>query len=811
MKRFLQTPRSILSVIIGLRKSLLITACCWLSNLCFAQTGFRITGYVENPNHEKLMGNAMALSVQDSAFLIGSGFLEGNFELTGLPATDVLLKLTSVQFGDTVMLVRFQGEQQIDLGTITIRHLINTLHEVEVVASRPQVAFRPDGVLEVQVSNTILAGSSTVPELLSRTPNVVQDDDGISVVGKGQAILYLNGKRITTERLSSISVSQVKKIEVMENPTAQYDAEGRAVINIITTGNPDDGYRTTATQSITWSKLAGLMTQTVLHADYRKQRLNIAGNYDLRTGRDRDLFHTTRIRPEQADYLNSALYTDRKRDLKNISGYQLGMSYNLTDKSYFSAEYNGFTERIDDSTNGTNRIVTPSENGLYATAVNRQGKVRNNSLVLNFNRELDSIGSFVFAGGQFSRYRSYAGDHIQEHNIINGEEVSRQLQSILTSEISVYSPQVDVVKVFPSGHSLDMGIKLSYARTSSDLGFFVYTGESVFEKDTDRSTRFSYTETVPAAYVNAKGKLSATLTYTAGLRSEWTNYTLATTALKDGYIQNRYVNFFPNVQMVVSLPKEVKLRLLYTARIARPAYQALNPFLIYQDAFTSVEGNPAMKPEKTHSFEIGASLNTFDMKAGYTYTFDPLNAAALRGQTEKSYVLKGINLHRGHLYYAALSASFHAGGFSSTNTVNISFTELTDNQYGFEQRPSRPQLYIYSSNKATVGKLFTLQMLAWYQGEKYSALYYSKSRALVTLGIERELFRKSLKGSFTVNDVFQTNKPEGNYAIGQTDITYERLYNTRYYRLMLAYTLGRLRQTAYKTKTTGDAENSRAR
>ena len=284
-----------------------------------AQNLHTVSGKVVSRSGEVLLGNVVALSVTDSSFVKGNSFLEGDFELAGLDRREVLLKLTSLQFKDTLFRVVFNEKQSVQLGVIVVNDGMRVLDAVEIVGDVPLFNARPDGVLQVNVANTVLATSNSVNEILTRTPQVTVDDDGISVFGKGQAILYLNGKRVPAERLASLSASQVKSIEVISNPSAIYDAEGKAVINIITKDNLQDGYRVTAQQQLTWSDMAGAASNSILNFNYKRSKVDVSGNYDLRLGNDAELLYTSRVRPDQDDYLHSDLVWDFQRDLKNIS------------------------------------------------------------------------------------------------------------------------------------------------------------------------------------------------------------------------------------------------------------------------------------------------------------------------------------------------------------------------------------------------------------------------------------------------------------------------------------------------------------
>ncbi len=110
----------------------------------------------------------------------------------------------------------------------------NQLNEVVITSQPSLLKYSSNGTIDVNVNGTVLATSSSVNELLGRVPNVVVAEGQISVLGKGEAIIYLNGILINYERFAAIPVSQIVKIEVISNPSSKYDAEGKAVVNIVT-------------------------------------------------------------------------------------------------------------------------------------------------------------------------------------------------------------------------------------------------------------------------------------------------------------------------------------------------------------------------------------------------------------------------------------------------------------------------------------------------------------------------------------------------------------------------------------------------
>jgi hypothetical protein len=775
-----------------------------------AQNIRSISARVIDSKQEPLMGNALLYSAEDPAFVKGISFLNGSFELSDINQKEITLKLTSLLFADTLIRIKYKGAAHVDLGTIIVKQHNLQLNEVQISAQQPLTRYMSNGNLEVKVANTILANSSSLTEILSRAPNVIVSDGQIAVAGKGEAAIYLNGRLITSERMSSIPASQIEKIEVISNPSSKYDAEGKAVINIITKVNTGMGVLGSVSQQVTASEFAGANTNTMFDLNYNKGKFTLVGNYGLFQGRNRERLYTTRTRPSEEDYLRSELTTNWRRKLRNFSNYGLGAQYNISKDKSVSLGYSGNLEKQGGGQDSKNSITTREGTRFYTSDIKKDEGRLNHSFTLNYNQTIDTLGSVLFVGSQYSDYHADINDFIDERSLIDGTDGFRALKNDVEHKILISSTQVDYTKVFRSRARLEFGLKFSYVNTNSGTNFLIADNGGDFKPDENLSSDFEYREKIPAAYLNYSGLMMGKTNFGIGLRGEWTDYTLNTSVSGGQVIRDHYFNVFPNLLLSRMISDQLKLSAAYVSRITRPRYQALNPFVIYQDPFTTIEGNPNLQPEKVHSFELGANYRKVDLRVGYNYVIDPLTAAALRGNTPNSYVLKGINLDKSHAYFAALSVSTGAGFWTAINTVNLSYTKMIDDQFSFVSLPSRPQWYLYSSNTFKVKNLFKVQLLAWYLGDRSSGLYQDRSRSSVSIGIDKDFFNDALKLKFLANDIFSKTNSSGNYSVGQTDIFYKRTYNNNYFRLMATYSFGKLKSSNYKNKATGQAENNRA-
>lgn len=686
------------------------------------------------------------------------------------------------------------------------------LNEVVIKRDASLIKYSANGTIDVNVANTLLSTSSSVNELLSRVPNVIITEGQISVLGKGEAIIYLNGILINSERFAAIPVSQISKIEVISNPSSKYDAEGKAVINIITKKNIESGMMGSASQQVTVSEFAGTSTNTLLDFNYTKGKFSFVTNYGLQLGKGRELLYTTRTRPNPEDYMRSQLTTDWKRQFNNYSNFGFGLQYTFSEKNYISLAYSGNIEDLGGVVLSRNSIANNAGNSFYTTDIAKNDVLLNQFINLNYNAITDRKGSSLFIATQYSNYNGTVRDFIDENSFIDEFNKEKFLKNNVDNRINIISIQADYLKKINENTKLETGIKFSKATILSGSDFLISDSKNDgFELDDQLSSDFKYVEKINAAYFNFGSSVGEKFNFSVGARAEWTNYDLYTTANGIQQFKKNYGNIFPNVLLNMDISDDWKVHASYVSRITRPRYQALNPFVIYQDPFTTIEGNPNLLPEKVHAFEIGTLYKKFDFKIGYTYKTDPISGAALRGDTPNSYILRSLNLDKEHTFFASISKSFTKKWWNSTNTISMNLTKSIDNFYEYALGPVRPQIYLYSNNTFTIPNLFKIQLLAWYLGNKSYGLRSENSRSTVTLGIERNFFKDALKLNFTANDIFHDFMVSGDYNVGQTEIYYHRTYTTNYFKLIATYSFGNSKKTTYKKTEIEQTENNRAR
>ncbi|OJJ14444.1 hypothetical protein BKI52_42440 [marine bacterium AO1-C] len=780
------------------------------SQQVLGQINYSITGKVQTKSGYLPSGNVVALHPHDSTFIKGAFFQQGIFTLKDITHQKVLLKFSSLEFEPLLLQVKYEGNPVITLNEVIVKEL--SLDDITITARKPVYQQKANGTLEVLIANTVLSSSNSVREILSKSPDVIVDDEGISVFGKGDAILYLNGKRITEDQLALIVPANIQKVEIIRNPSAKYDAEGAAVIHIKTIKKNDDGYQVRLLQNVSHSEFGGSQMYSNINLNYNQGRLSGQGYYSVRLGEERMHLFTTRNRDDAATFLRTSVDTDWQYDFDYYAYYGLGLQYDLTKNSYFSIKYDGFSEVLGGNQYSKNNIIDNTNSSVYQNNMYFDERDKNHSFSLNYHLTLDSLGSNLFVGGQYSGFDNRADNFIDENSVEGGVNLSRSLNSLLNLKINILSAQADFQKVFANKNTLEAGLRYNYVDNGSATDFMVRQNEGDFVRDNNLSNRFSYLESIGAAYVTFQGSTrSNKLNYSVGLRSEYTQYNLEVSQATDQLIERSYLSFFPNISASLKLADERIISFAYTSRIRRPAYQRLNPVLIYQDPYTSIQGNPTLTPSQAHAFELNSQIKATTYKVGYTYTDNHFTGAAIRGDTPNSYVLTRVNLQAKSQFFASVSRTFGYKWWTSINTLNVNYTRFLKGEVDFEEIGSRPNFYFYTNNRFDLTKSIQAEVLFWYLGDNYEGLYHRRSMHNLTIAVSKSFFAKALKVRLIANDIFHGYIASGNYNVGDTDIYYNRRWTTNYFRLSLTYNFGQIKKARYNNKSVGEEQKKRVR
>lgn len=769
---------------------------------------FNIQGNVTDTNNTVIDYNVYILNAKDSSFIIGDYFNENQFKLEGISQKNILVKISALDYQDTVIAVSNLNANY-DLGIILLTKY-SSIDEVVITANRP-IFERIDGNTIVNVENTMLSSSASVLELLTKTPSVRVEDNLVSLFGKGEALLYLNGKQITFERLGSIPVSQIIKIEVISNPSAKYDAQGRAVINILTRVNTQEGFNARINENATFAK--HFLQSHGLTLNYTRKKLSLTADYGLSLGVDWNNRTTDRIISSSLGNFISHNDNEENTRLTNVSNYKFGLSYDLTKRSNFSIQYDGLYNRYDLDITSVTKMQNPNGD-ITILDVPNQGLTinQNNSLNANYTLQTDTLGSNLFIGGQYNSYNTKLYDLIDEKIYLNDVLTNRATRvNDGLNQVDIFTAQIDYLKVFKNNSQLEIGGKYANVRNDGKIEFrsqdYQSTDWVIFPQFTNS---FLYSEDVPAAYAQYSKSLKEKWRFSAGVRSELSIISGYSRVLEKKVVDTTYFNLFPAAKLTYSKSDDLVFSLSFSSRINRPRYQNIDPFVWYNDSLTSTQGNPYLIAAKSYSTEFQTTFKAYSLKIGYTYTMDPIKGLPIIGLTgPNSMIYSTFNLKSENQVYCSIEIPIEYKTFYSYNSISGSYDQINASTSGIVNQSVKPQLYLYSYNQIAVKNYFKFDLQAEYTSPYSNGIVKQITGFSLALGISKSMFNRTLFCRVMVNDVLKTYYEDRSSAIGVFDSKSHAKLNTFFIRVNVVYKFGRLKQLNYKNKSVNDNEFNR--
>ena len=118
--------------------------------------------------------------------------------------------------------------------TIPTDDMMIELRELVVKGGLPNTRIKGNAMI-TRVEGTPLAQSGTLGEMLVKVPGMTGTEEAPEVLGKGTPLIYVNGRLMRDDsELKRLRSEDIRDVEVINNPGAQYDATVRAVVRIRT-------------------------------------------------------------------------------------------------------------------------------------------------------------------------------------------------------------------------------------------------------------------------------------------------------------------------------------------------------------------------------------------------------------------------------------------------------------------------------------------------------------------------------------------------------------------------------------------------
>lgn len=501
--------------------------------------------------------------------------------------------------------------------------------EAVVVESKQNLVEVDGGTIVFNVAKSINAQGTNALEVLKRAPGVfVENEAAISLNGRQGALILLDGKQTylsgkeLIDLLRSMPSSSIKSIEIINSPSAKYDAAGSAgIINIKTNKTLQRGFSGSTTTG--FSIGISPKQNTDVSFNYRKKNFSIYGSYNHFIGYYNYLYGSDRTQ-------NNKVYNSLTDDVdkRKKMGTRFGMDYSINKNHTIGILLNGNFVFGGGITNTVTDIGPASSTNFEQklTAVNDYYYQQTERYNINFNYKyenekgtifnLDADYGFFTKGNKNLQSNVYTDDQ----QMILSQNLYRSFNGI---DINLKAFKFDYTTALWKG-SLEAGAKFSSIGSDNSARFF-HVLQLTDSLDDRRSNTFEFNEQILSSYLSYK-KAVAKWTFQGGLRLEKTSAT-GSLFFKTGTgdsaqnIKRNYADLFPSVAVSLKAAANHNFSISYSRRIDRPAYHDLNPFIYLLDELSFWQGNPFLRPQYSNRFLLQYLYkNATILGIGYTHT-----------------------------------------------------------------------------------------------------------------------------------------------------------------------------------------------
>ena len=540
----------------------------------------------------------------------------GNYNFSNIKEADYIIEVSMLGF-------KTKKSKQFTLKTnqtfnFTLVEESQTLNEVVIKAKRPVIRQTAEKLI-VDLEKSSLPNAN-LQDVMKRVPGMIVSRNGVSFAGRNDVRILINGK--TTDYMNmdtllrDLPADNIAKVELVEQPGAEFDAEGSGpILNIIlkknvnlgthgsvtTWAGEDNGFEYGASASVAsyknklnWQLSAGHSSPTWLETLYIKREVN----------------GTTYIQDTEEPYNPKSL---------RFNG---ALDYYINDEQSIGFSIRRSTTNSDRVSNSEINEITASSttNLLSKNSFDRDQTIFNINPYYEFKNEKHKfVADF--------NYVDYSNNNINDLFQTGGSQTFTNLRYKQDGSYKIKTYKADYNRMFNDNLKLSFGTKLSQVNTNNDLESYEQNISNGFDLITDQSNRFLIDEDIFAIY----SKINATIgkwSFSGGLRYENSNTkgTAIAYGTNDGETRDRKISkLFPSVSVSRKLNEKLGASLSYSYRLRRPSYNTLNSFATYYDPLTAEVGNPNLKPAFTNNYQFNL---TFDgqpfFTVGYSDTKDAL-------------------------------------------------------------------------------------------------------------------------------------------------------------------------------------------
>ncbi len=723
---------------------------------------------------------------QGSDKFAGGGITDagGNFNVTGLKDGKYTLTLTFMGYKDVTRQFEITpAKREVQFKLLYMAEDAKQLNEVTVTGQRATMKLEVDRK-SFDVGQLISNAGQSASDVLDNVPSIEVDNDGnVSLRGNSSVEVWINGKAsgLTSDNraqiLQQLPAESIDRVEVIDNPSAKFSAEGSAgIINIVLKKDRKAGYY--------GSVQAGGDTRgganTSFNVNYNSRLidsyLNIGYRHRANTGHMES--------QQTSDKYNQTYDSDSKQRGNNFFT-RAGVTLHATTKDDFSLS-GMLMHGGGNSHSYTPYIYTAVANGLNNYQLDRLNRSRTgmNMRYGEFNyRHSFNDKHFIDFTTDLSSWKMNNDNWYQDSTVIANVDDATYSYQYRPQHINNHRKELklEYENQVTKNFKIEAGYNGNFSRENTPQESYMdntsFDGTNASE-DKLFFNRFIYKQDLHAFYTTLSYKFGA-LSLMGGLRGEyWRVNTESYTweqehdaSLREQPFKKDYFQLFPSVFMSWQMTETQQLQLNYTRRLRRPWGGQLNSFRDTRDATTVSFGNPYLTPEFSNSFSLNYLKQWNDhsllVSAYYRPTTDVIQRISYKNQEDGLFYQTSMNVAKSvstglemtvknklwrilDLTTSANAYYYRLNGFSY-DIDGQTVTGNSDHNFTWNARMTASLILPYDISIQSTGRYTARQVIT--QG-------YRKANYSIDFGARKNFFNKLFTLSVNCRDLLDSRRFE---------------------------------------------------
>lgn len=723
---------------------------------------------------------------QSSDKFAGGGITDagGNFNVTGLKDGKYTLTLTFMGYKDVTRQFEITPtKRDVQFKLLYMAEDAKQLNEVTVTGQRATMKLEVDRK-SFDVGQLISNAGQSASDVLDNVPSIEVDNDGnVSLRGNSSVEVWINGKAsgLTSDNraqiLQQLPAESIDRIEVIDNPSAKFSAEGSAgIINIVLKKDRKAGYY--------GSVQAGGDTRgganTSFNVNYNSRLIDSYINLGYR-----HRANTGHMESQQTSNTYNQTYDSDSKQRGNNFFTRAGVTLHATTKDDFSLS-GMLMHGGGNSHSYTPYIYTAMANGLNNYQLDRINRSRTGMDMRygEFNyRHSFNDKHFIDFTADLSSWKMNGDNWYQDSTVVVGIDDVTYSNQYRPQYINNHRKELklEYENQVTKNFKIEAGYNGNFSRENTPQESYMdntsFDGTNASE-DKLFFNRFIYKQDLHAFYTTLSYKFGA-LSLMGGLRGEyWRVNTESYTweqehdaSLREQPFKKDYFQLFPSVFMSWQMTETQQLQLNYTRRLRRPWGGQLNSFRDTRDATTVSFGNPYLTPEFSNSFSLNYLKQWNDhsllVSAYYRPTTDVIQRISYKNQEDGLFYQTSMNVAKSvstglemtvknklwrilDLTTSANAYYYRLNGFSY-DIDGQTVTGNSDHNFTWNARMTASLMLPYDISIQSTGRYTARQVIT--QG-------YRKANYSIDFGARKNFFNKLFTLSVNCRDLLDSRRFE---------------------------------------------------